>query len=92
MLLVTLLLYGKVQNGFRLNDWATAVLADSGAFVAGELWALSLTGEPLATALKELESWLPGLKPSRVARVRTAATLYDGAGRAAASYTQASVN
>ena len=90
VLVVTLLLYDKVQHGFRLNDWATVVLAESGAFVAGELW--SLAGEPLAKALKELESWLPGLKPSRVARVRTAATLYDGAGRVAASYTQASVN
>ena len=84
VLLVTLLLYDRVQHGFRLNDWATAVLAESGAFVAGEPWSAS---EPLATALKELESRLPGLNPTRVAVVGTAATLYDGAGRAAAVYT-----
>ena len=82
MLLVTLLLYDRVQHGFRLNDWATAVLAEPGAFVAGE--SLSATGSQLETALKELESRLPGLRPSRVAVVGKAATLYDGAGGAAA--------
>ena len=82
VLLVTLLLYDRVQHGFRLNDWATAVLAESGAFVASEPW--SATGSQLETALKELESWLPGLRPSRVAVVGKAATLYDGAGGAAA--------
>ena len=85
VLLVTLLLFDRVQHGFRLNDWATAVLAESGAFVAGEPW--SATGSQLETALKELESWLPGLTPARVNIVGTAATLYDGTGRAAAVYT-----
>jgi len=43
--------------------------------VAGEPW--SATGSQLKTALKELESWLPGLRPSRVAVVGKVATLYS---------------
>lgn len=89
VLLVTLLLYDRVQHGFDLNGWSTSVLAETAAFVPGEPW--SATGSQLATARNELESRLPGLKPSRVAIVATAATKYDGAGRAAAPYTPSQI-
>jgi len=82
VVLVTLLLYDRAQHGFDFNGWATAVLAETAAFVPGKPW--SATGSQLATARNELESRLPGLKPSRVAVVAMAATKYDGAGRAAA--------
>ena len=90
VVLVTMLLYGRVQHSFDFNGWATAVLAETAAFVPGKPW--SATGSQLATARNELESRLPGLKPSRVAVVATAATKYDGAGRAAAPYTRAQFN
>ena len=82
VLLVTLLLYDRVDDGFGFNGWAATVVAESAAFVPGAPW--SATGEPLATAQEKLESWLPGLTPARVNIAGTAATLYDGAGRAAA--------
>ena len=87
VLLVTLLLYDRIDEGFDFDGWAATVVAESAAFVPGAPW--SATGEPLATAQKKLESRLPGLNPARVALVGTAATLYDGAGRAAAVYTRA---
>ena len=85
VLLVTLLLYDKIDGGFDFDGWAATVVAESAAFVPGAPWMA--TGEPLATAQEKLESRLPGLNPARVALVGTAATLYDGAGRAAAVYT-----
>ena len=85
VLLVTLLLYDRIDEGFDFDGWAATVVAESAAFVPGAPW--SATGEPLATAQEKLESRLPGLNPARVALVGTAATLYDGAGRAAAVYT-----
>jgi len=85
VLLVTLLLYDRVDEGFDFDGWAATVVAESAAFVPGGPW--SATGKPLATAQEKLESRLPGLNPARVALVGTAATLYDGAGRAAAVYT-----
>ena len=85
MLLVTLLLYDRIDEGFDFDGWAATVVAESAAFVPGAPW--SATGKPLATAQEKLESRLPGLNPARVALVGTAATLYDGAGRAAAVYT-----
>lgn len=87
VLLVTLLLYDRIDEGFDFDGWAATVVAESAAFVPGAPW--SATGEPLATAQEKLESRLPGLNPARVALVGTAATLYDGAGRAAAVYTRA---
>ena len=86
VLLVTLLLYDRVDEGFDFDGWAATVVAESAAFVPGAPW--SATGKPLATAQEKLESRLPGLNPARVALVGTAAKLYDGAGRAAAVYTR----
>ena len=85
MLLVTLLLHDMIDEGFDFDGWAATVVAESAAFVPGAPW--SATGKPLATAQEKLESRLPGLNPARVALVGVAATLYDGAGRAAAVYT-----
>ena len=90
VLFVTLLLYDRVDEGFDLDGWAATVVAESAAFVPGAPW--SATGKPLATAQEKLESRLPGLNPARVALVGTAATLYDGAGRAAAVYTRDQMN
>ena len=90
VLLVTLLLYDRIDEGFDFDGWAATVVAESAAFVPGAPW--SATGKPLATAQEKLESRLPGLNPARVALVGTAATLYDGAGRAAAVYTRDQIN
>jgi len=90
VLLVTLLLYDRIDEGFDFDGWAATVVAESAAFVPGAPW--SATGKPLATAQEKLESRLPGLNPARVALVGTAATLYDGAGRAAAVYTRDQMN
>ena len=87
VLLVTLLLHDRIDEGFDFDGWAATVVAESAAFVPGAPW--SATGKPLATAQEKLESRLPGLNPARVAVVGTAAMLYDGAGRAAAVYTRA---
>ena len=85
VLLVTLFLYDRIDEGFDFDGWAATVVAESAAFVPGAPW--SATGKPLATAQEKLESRLPGLNPARVALVGTAATHYVGAGRAAAVYT-----
>ena len=45
MLLVTLLLYGRVDEGFDLGGWAATVVAESVAFVPGAPW--SATGDAL---------------------------------------------